>query len=176
MITREYISFYLWYTVFTWTRTSSTRYVHSYSWITVKGFDTTITIVTSGRIATIDASSGSRVTVICMTMTLTSLTMWEIPKTWFTLTTRSSIRIWSTLASSGFNVAKVIQCTNAIAVARYTSCWTKSISSRSTTIASSTDYVNFARTWATIIMTKKTVRSCRITLACCNKIDIAISI
>lgn len=168
--------FLLWQIVLTWTRTRSTRYVKSYSWITVKAFDTTIAIVTSGGIATSDASSGSGVTVICVAMTLTTLTMWEIPKAWFTLAARSSVGIRTTLASSGFNVAKVIQCTNAIAIARYTSCRTKSVSSRCATIASSTDYVNFARTQAAIILTKETMRSRRITLASCNKINIAIGI
>jgi len=149
---------------FTRARTCSTRYIHANSWIAVKVVDATVAIVTSSEVSTINASSSFRVAAICMSVAFASLTVWEVPKAGFALTTGSAISIGTAFAAASLNIAEVIESTNAIAIARNASFGTKSICSRRATIATPAHHIRFTWTHSAVVFTQKTAWSRRITL------------
>lgn len=160
--------YYFFFFFHTWTRARSTWNVHTDPRIAIICLNASITIVPSSIISAIDTRTSLGITTFSMTIALTSLTMREIPKARFTLTACSSISIRSTFASSCFNIAEIVQRSYTIAVTRYTTLWTKTISSRRATITAPTNDVWFTRTNTSVTPTKQTVGSSWITFTSWN--------
>lgn len=144
----------VYYFFHTWARTRSTWNVHTDPRITIICLNASITIVSSSIISAIDTRTSLGITTFSMTIALASLTMREVPKARFTLTARSSISIRSTLASSCFNIAKIVQRSYTIAITRYTTLWAEAISSRRATITASANNVWFTRTNTSVTLTE----------------------
>lgn len=101
------------------TRTSTTRNIHTEPRISIISFRTTTAIRSFRVVTTTYTNTGLRFTYVSMTITFTPLTVREIPVTWLTLVTFTTVRIRSAFTLACGYVTEVIQCPNAVAV---TSC------------------------------------------------------
>ena len=105
-----------------------------------------------GEISTIDAGSGLRVATVRMSVTLTTLAMREVPEARLTLTAGSAVGVGTTFASSGLDVAEIVECTDAVTIAGNASLRTESVGSRRATITTSTNYIWLARAHPAVVL------------------------
>lgn len=151
-------------TALTWTRARPAGYVDADSRITVKGIDATVAIVPGGVVSATDASTGLGIAAVRVSVALAALAVRKVPETGFALATGSAVGVTATLATTSFNVAKVVESTDPVAIARYAAFGTESVRARCATIATSADHVRLAGAHSAVIFAKETARSRRIAL------------
>lgn len=127
----------------------STANFTSKQWISIKSFNTTLTIAAICEISTAQTVSTYLITKLGMSVTFAPLTAGEIPKTWLTLVTLSTICVRMTFTLTRRNVAIIVQSTNTITITCFASFWSESIIARCTFVTLPSNYIRFTLTLPT---------------------------
>lgn len=118
-----------------------------------------------GEISAVDASPGLRVAIVRVSVTLATLTVWEVPEARLALTAGPAVGVGTTFAAASLDVAEIVEGADAVAVAGDASLWTESVSSRRATLATSADHVRLARARSAVVLAQKTARARWVTFA-----------
>lgn len=115
-----------------------------------------------GIVRTVSASSRLRVAGLRMTVTITPLTVGIVPKAGLTLIAASSVRIGTAFTCAADGIAKIVQRTVAVTVARFTALGSESVGSRGTLIAPLADNIGLTFTGSAVGLTYRRFRAHRV--------------
>lgn len=108
--------------------------------------------MSGGVISTTDASPGLGVAAVRVSVALAALAVREVPETGLALAAGSAVGVGTALATSGLDVAEIVEGADAVAVARDASLGPETVRSRRAAVATSTDHVRLTRTQSTVVL------------------------
>ena len=126
------------------TRAGPARDVHSETRIAVVSVQAAVAVEFRGEVATFDAFAGARVAPIGVTVALAPLTGRKVPESGLALVACAAVSVGPATALSAAHVAKVVQRSDRITLARSATFRTESVRSRSALVAFAAHDVRFA--------------------------------
>lgn len=135
-------------------------------WVSVVPIQAPVALPALCEVLALGTFSRLGITSWCMSVTFAHLTVREVPESWLALIALASIRVRVTVTLSGHQIAIIILRSNAVTIASFASLRSKSVRSRCTLVALTSNDIGFARTVSTEFLAFLRRRSGWITFTC----------